>query len=315
VAVAGAQGSVGVDGSGSIRNPSSYCGLVGLAPVWGRVSTADVLPQGYPTSNYGPSFNRKVGPITRSVVDAALLFSHMAGFDSRDMMTTPLQLGRGSYRRVRWKDRTVAYFWVDNGPMQPTSRIKSAVDKAAQSMTDLGATVVRKLPPYLGTVPYPGTLGNIVLASFVKGGKAEDWIKRLKEYGVDWKSDPHISTCIQLIREFGRRHSNRIDDWASEMPKLQHAIFEFMLNDVDLLLSPVTPFTAHGHRPEELWNLEDEKFRGTAYTVYSAICGHLPTGTIRIGSAGRADVPTEAYVSPTTSICSTDVAGISVCSG
>ncbi len=70
---------VGTETGASIRSPSSNASLVGLAPTQGLVSRAGVLPISYS--------HDRVGPMARSVWDAALLASYMRGFDGEDLMT------------------------------------------------------------------------------------------------------------------------------------------------------------------------------------------------------------------------------------
>src|SRR5690242_20117032 len=69
-------GSVGSDTGGSIRQPSAYCGTVGLKPTYGRVSTMGVIPLSWLYDH--------VGPMTRSVADAATMLQVLAGFDPED---------------------------------------------------------------------------------------------------------------------------------------------------------------------------------------------------------------------------------------
>ncbi|MBM2812639.1 MAG: Amidase, partial [Chloroflexi bacterium] len=73
-------GSIGTDGYGSIRTPSSYCGVVGYKPTYGLVSRFGELPAASSTSDH-------IGPIAKSVRDAALLLNVIAGYDSRDPMS------------------------------------------------------------------------------------------------------------------------------------------------------------------------------------------------------------------------------------
>ncbi len=71
---------VGTDAGGSIRIPAAWCGVVGLKPSFGRV------PQ-WPLGAFGPV--AVAGPIARTVRDAALLLSALAGFDPRDPFSLP----------------------------------------------------------------------------------------------------------------------------------------------------------------------------------------------------------------------------------
>lgn len=68
--------ALGTDTGGSVRQPASFCGVVGLKPTYGRVSRHGII-------SYASSFDQ-VGPITRSVKDAALLLEVMAGADDFD---------------------------------------------------------------------------------------------------------------------------------------------------------------------------------------------------------------------------------------
>lgn len=79
VAVGAGAFSLGTDTGGSIREPAAFCGAVGLKPTYGRVSRWGVAA-------FASSMDT-VGPLTRSVKDAALLMNILAGFDPRDNVT------------------------------------------------------------------------------------------------------------------------------------------------------------------------------------------------------------------------------------
>jgi aspartyl-tRNA(Asn)/glutamyl-tRNA(Gln) amidotransferase subunit A len=69
-------GALGSDTGGSVRNPASACGIVGLKPTYGLVSRRGVFPLSFTLDH--------VGPLTRTVADAALMLDAMAGHDAAD---------------------------------------------------------------------------------------------------------------------------------------------------------------------------------------------------------------------------------------
>ena len=70
-------GALGSDTGGSIRQPSAYCGIVGLKPTYGRVSTVGVVPLSWSLDH--------VGPMCRTVADTALVLQAIAGYDPADV--------------------------------------------------------------------------------------------------------------------------------------------------------------------------------------------------------------------------------------
>jgi aspartyl-tRNA(Asn)/glutamyl-tRNA(Gln) amidotransferase subunit A len=126
-------GAIGTDTGGSIRIPASFCGVVGLKPTYGRVSTRGVIPLSWNLDH--------VGPLTRTVRDAAVMLSVLAGFDPHDpaSMDIPMDdylvhiedgvkgwrvaLGVGEYVEVS------------------EAEVLAAVDEAAHVFKNLGADV------------------------------------------------------------------------------------------------------------------------------------------------------------------------------
>jgi aspartyl-tRNA(Asn)/glutamyl-tRNA(Gln) amidotransferase subunit A len=82
VAARAAVAATGTDTGGSIRQPASFCGIVGLKPTYGRCSRWGVVA-------YASSLDHP-GPMTRTVRDAAIMLRSMAGHDSRDSTSSPL---------------------------------------------------------------------------------------------------------------------------------------------------------------------------------------------------------------------------------
>ena len=84
VAADEAPAALGTDTGGSVRQPAALCGVVGLKPSYGRVSRYGLIA-------YGSSLDQ-IGPITKTVVDAALLLEVIAGADPRDSTTMPVDV-------------------------------------------------------------------------------------------------------------------------------------------------------------------------------------------------------------------------------
>jgi aspartyl-tRNA(Asn)/glutamyl-tRNA(Gln) amidotransferase subunit A len=77
--------AIGTDTAGSIREPSSLCGCVGLKPTYGRVSSRGVIPLSSSLDH--------VGPLARCVADAALVLQAIAGYDAADIASCQVPLG------------------------------------------------------------------------------------------------------------------------------------------------------------------------------------------------------------------------------
>jgi aspartyl-tRNA(Asn)/glutamyl-tRNA(Gln) amidotransferase subunit A len=124
-----AQGS---DGAGSIRIPSAFCGIFGLKPTYGRVPM-------WPVSNTDSASH--TGPMTRTVADAALMLSVMAGPDPWD--GTSLEGAPADY--VGLLDHGVrglrVAFSLDLGGLRVDPDVAAVVQRAARAFETLGATV------------------------------------------------------------------------------------------------------------------------------------------------------------------------------
>jgi aspartyl-tRNA(Asn)/glutamyl-tRNA(Gln) amidotransferase subunit A len=78
-------GALGSDTGGSIRTPSSHCGIVGIKPTYGRVSRYGVIPLSWSLDH--------AGPMARSVEDCAILLQAIAGFDAKDPAAANMLVG------------------------------------------------------------------------------------------------------------------------------------------------------------------------------------------------------------------------------
>src|SRR5271155_3154279 len=125
--------AVGTDAGGSIRIPASFCGIVGLKPTFGRVAA-------YPPGAFGDVAH--VGPMARTVPDAALMLDAIKGPDSRDWHSLP---DDGIAYRERVGDRSLkgkrVALSMTLGLAEPTPAVRAAVEAAGRVFADLGATV------------------------------------------------------------------------------------------------------------------------------------------------------------------------------
>jgi amidase len=209
--------SVGTDTGGSIRYPSAANGCVGLKPTYGRVSRHGVFALAASMDH--------VGPMTRTVEDAAILFEAMAGPDAND--TTSLkdavpavraELARGIAGLRIGFDRRYATDNVD-------ADVARAMDSVLAELTRLGATVVSVTMPDVSKVAsaWLDVCGVEVLAAH-----AETFPSRASEYG------PGLRAAL----EAGQRVTPAALAAASKLRSEVSAAIEAMLNSVDCLLCP-----------------------------------------------------------------------------
>jgi aspartyl-tRNA(Asn)/glutamyl-tRNA(Gln) amidotransferase subunit A len=125
--------AVGTDAGGSIRIPAAFCGVFGLKPSFGKVAV-------YPPSAFGDVAH--VGPMARSVADAALMLDAMKGPDSRDWYSLPDD-GIAYRERVHegsLKGKRVALS-PTLGYAEPAPAVREAVERAAEMFAALGAVI------------------------------------------------------------------------------------------------------------------------------------------------------------------------------
>jgi aspartyl-tRNA(Asn)/glutamyl-tRNA(Gln) amidotransferase subunit A len=134
--------AIGSDTSGSVRGPACQCGVVGVKPTYGVVSRHGVFPLSYSLDH--------VGPLARTVSDAALALNVIAGHDPRDPASTPTRLGdlAGSLDagvaglRIGYARAAIA------ADARTAPEVLAAIDQAAGALRELGAVVEEvTLPP------------------------------------------------------------------------------------------------------------------------------------------------------------------------
>jgi len=134
VAAGQCMASLGTDTGGSIRIPSALCGIVGLKPTFGRVSRKGVFPLSWTMDT--------VGPMTRTVEDAALMLNAMVSFDPSDPGSSPHEMEDFTSKLgLGIQGLTIGvpqeYFYETTSP-----EVKEALTSAEKVFESLGAKVI-----------------------------------------------------------------------------------------------------------------------------------------------------------------------------
>jgi len=148
--------AIGSDTGGSVRNPASCCGIVGLKPTYGLVSRRGVFPLSYTLDH--------VGPLARTVADVALLLDAIAGHDPADPGSAPSgarDFGRELERGVRdLRVGFVRHFHETDMPAAP--EMTAAIEDAARVLESEGALVRTVTLPSLNEF---AAVNRVILAS------------------------------------------------------------------------------------------------------------------------------------------------------
>ncbi len=125
--------AIGSETAGSIRQPASWCGVVGLKPTYGRVSRYGVIAMG--SSLDSP------GPITKTVEDSALILEVLAGIDENDATTSPLPVGNYSQKlskNIKELKIGISSEYFIKGT---DKEVKEEVEKAIKTLERFGAKI------------------------------------------------------------------------------------------------------------------------------------------------------------------------------
>ena len=167
--------SLGEDTGGSIRRPAAWCGIVGLRPGWGRVSRYGLMR--------GVWSMDTIGPISRTVEDAAITLSAIAGYDARDPTTwnTPAphyrQVLDGDIKGLRVGIVTELLY---SDVVEPD--VAGAVSAAASTLAALGADVEEVSIPLAA---HANAISGALLA-VEPAANMRDWVReRIHDFGHD----------------------------------------------------------------------------------------------------------------------------------
>lgn len=239
--------SLGTDTGGSVRQPASFCNVVGLKPTYGRVSRFGVIA-------YGSSLDQ-VGPITRTVKDNARIFSVIAGQDKRDATTSGETVG--SYVKACGEDIAGMKvglpkdFFID----QVDEGVTKVVSEAVDQLRELGAEVKEvSLPLMHAAVPTyylvvkSEASSNLARFDGLRYGELELEAAGLLERYLEGRGKyfgPEVKRSI-LMGTYSLS-SGYIDAWYKQASKIRTLIrgeFEQLFENVDILAAPVSPEVA-----------------------------------------------------------------------
>lgn len=215
--------SIGSDSGGSIRVPAGMCGVVGFKPTYGRISLHGLVG--------GARSIDHVGPITRTVHDAALLYEVAAGFDPNDTNSSGRRVS-GVVAQLDDDTRRIRIGVVEGGSMGGLDReVEQLTSAAAQRLADCGMDVDAASLPGLDDAPF----ATAVIAYSEVGEHHQDWIRyRADEYGEDTRP------LMQLGQLFSARQYLAAQRARDEFRRVTLA----SMRPFDVLMLPTTPVRA-----------------------------------------------------------------------
>ena len=280
-AVAGgiAIAALGSDTGGSIRQPASYCGCVGMKPTYGRVSR-------YGLSAFASSLDQ-IGPITQNVEDCAILYDAISGYDEKDS-TSANRNDDKIYPNLDSK-RKLKIAVIDNYVSQANEDVQKAFNETVKKLKEAGHTITHKdmqntkydIATYYIICTAEATT-NLARYDGIRYGSRED--------GSNLADTFLNSRSVGFGDEVKRRillgnfvlSSGYYDAYYLKAQKVRHLIqneFDSIFEDADLILSPVTPSTA-----PKIGSIHDplEMYKSDMYTISVNLAG-LPAISVPVG--------------------------------
>ncbi len=256
-------GAIGTDTAGSVREPAALCGVVGLKPTYGRVSVHGVIP-------LSPSLDH-VGPITRTVADAAIMLQAIAGHDARDPLCA--EIGVDDYSAdLETKINGLrigipTHYFYD----ELDGEVAAAMAKALAALGSLGAAI-RDVE-----LQVPTDRRLQAAESFVCHAKLMNRNRALYQ-----------SETLRRI-ESGRGISDsEQQSLREELARTRNEV-KSVFEHVDLLVTPTTPVAAPSitelmHSPDALRPAEINLLRNTRpFNVWGLPAISVPCGFTRAG--------------------------------
>lgn len=212
--------TLGTDTAGSIRIPSSACGLIGLKPTHGLVAKYGCFPLAWTLDH--------IGPMARTVDDAAIVLQTIAGFDPRD--PTSKQAPKSDYLaniNDSLKGKVIGieeeYFFKDvDAPIEKLVREQIAKLEAQ------GATIKKVKIPALQNSEYAELITSLSEAGTI--------------HYEQLKKDPnHYGDDIRMLFELGALPSAVEYLQAQQMRRELKAQFKAVLDEIDVIIAPTLP--------------------------------------------------------------------------
>lgn len=276
--------ALGTDTGGSVRQPASLCGLVGLKPSYSRVSRYGLIA-------YASSFDT-IGVFGKHVEDVALTLEVMAGYDEMDSTSSSVPVPAYSTLLQQHSGaKKIAYIRETLESEGVQAEVKAAVLDKIKRLREEGHTVEAVDFPYL----------DYLLPTYyiLTTAEASANLSRFDGVRYGYRS-PHASTLEEMYKKtrsegFGEEVKRRIllgtfvlsasyyDAYYVKALKVRRMIkeaTEHILTSYDFLLTPTSPTTAYqlGAKTKN----PIEMYLGDIYTVQASVCG-LPGISLPVG--------------------------------
>ena len=239
--------ALGSDTGGSIRLPASYCGLVGLKPTYGRVSRYGLIA-------FASSLDQ-IGPITRTVEDAALLLNVISGVDEKDSTSlnqTPPDFTKDLKNSL--KGVKIGYIKeLCSEGMSPD--VENAVKKSIEIYKSLGAEIIEISLPLIKysiavyyVIATAEASSNLARFDGVKYGYRTNSAENLYDMYVKTRAEgfgDEVKRRIMLgTYALSSGYYDAYYKKAQQLRRLVKQDFDNAFKKVDVLLSPTCPHTA-----------------------------------------------------------------------
>jgi aspartyl-tRNA(Asn)/glutamyl-tRNA(Gln) amidotransferase subunit A len=278
--------ALGTDTGGSIRQPAAFCGVVGLKPTYGRVSRWGAIA-------FASSLDQ-IGPLTRTVEDAALLLEVIAGLDPRDETSIDAPVPR--YRDALTGDvagmRVGIPFEYYEGAVD--ADVRGALERTKAILVERGAQLVdislphtkHALPAYYIVAPAEAS-SNLARYDGIRFGAAAKGAKDLLDlyqkargegFGVEVKRRIMLGTFALRSGYYDAYYKK-----AQQVRTLIKRDFDKAFQHVDVVLTPTTPTCAFrfGAKASPL-----EMYQADVFTLACNLAG-LPGISVPCGLSGE----------------------------